>query len=351
MALGYTSSMATKEKPKIRGVFERDPGTDIWWIQYFANGKRKREKVGRRSDAIKLYQQRKTEIRAGAKMPKNLRLKGERVEDVIDRAIDWYRSHRPKSVRSAEIHLEAVKDALGHKVAADLSPQDVDAWISAHKEWSPGTKNRYKATLGRALQLEVVSGRLTRNVARLVTARREDNTRVRWLSDDEEARIVAAIKKRCPGQLPAFLVALHTGMRQGEQFSLQWDQVDLDRKRIFLERTKSGKNREIPMSETCHKLLTKLSKDKKNEWVFQASRRKGKLTNPRKWFINVLEAAKVTNLHWHDLRHTFCSRLVMRGIDILTVSKLAGHGEVSTTQRYAHLSPEHLAGAVNVLDR
>jgi site-specific recombinase XerD len=345
--------MATKKpKAKVRGVYEKEPGSEIWWIQYFANGQRKREKVGRRSDAISLYQQRQTEVRAGVKMPENIRVKGERLEAVLLRAIDWYESHKKATTcRSAKIHLNLAKAELGHHVASELTPQDVDRWITSHKEWSPGTKNRYKASLSRALQLAVVSGQLSRNVARLVTTRKEDNTRVRWVSDEEEKRIVTTIKKRCPLQLPAYLVAVHTGMRKGEQFKLKWSQVDLERKKIFLTLTKSGKNREIPMSETCHKILTELAKTKKNEYVFQATKREGNLTDPRKWFVNVLTEAKVTNLHWHDLRHTFCSRLVMRGVDILTVSKLAGHGDVSVTQRYAHLSPEHLAGAVNVLDK
>jgi hypothetical protein len=219
MATAPKNTAKKKEEPKSRGVFEKIPGSGIGWVRYFADGKKKREKVGRKSDAIALYQQRKSEIRAGVKLPSNLRRKGETLAVVIDRALVWYESHKPKSLRAAKTHLGAIKVDLASRVAADLTPGDVDAWIISHDSWSPATMNRYKATLGRALQLSLVSGHLQRNVARLVTARREDNTRVRWLKDDEEQRMVAAIQKNCPLQLSAFVVALHTGMRQSDGFA------------------------------------------------------------------------------------------------------------------------------------
>jgi hypothetical protein len=165
-----------RDEKQHRGVFEKKPGSGIWWIRYFASGQKKREKVGRKSDAIALYQRRKSEIRAGAKLPDNLRHKGETLGVVIDRAILWYTSHRPRSLRTASTHLNLIKTDLGHLVAADLTPDVVDQWVSGHTDWSAATKNRYKATFGRALQLAVVSGNLQRNAARLVTARREDNS-------------------------------------------------------------------------------------------------------------------------------------------------------------------------------
>ena len=75
-----------------------------------------------------------------------------------------------------------------------------------------------------------------------------------------------------------------------------------------------------------------------------------RLKDPRQWFETVLRDAKATNFHWRDLRHTFCSRLVMKGVDIRTVMELAGHKSISVTMRYAHLSPEHNQAAIEKLD-
>ena len=89
-----------RDEMQHRGVFEKEPGSGIWWIRYFANGQKKREKVGRKSDAIALYQRRKSEIRAGAKLSANLRQNVETLGAVIDRALLWYTSHRPRSFRT-----------------------------------------------------------------------------------------------------------------------------------------------------------------------------------------------------------------------------------------------------------
>jgi site-specific recombinase XerD len=348
--------MAIKKKKtekKHRGVYEKEPGSHIWWIRYQADGKIKREKVGRKQDAIDLYQERKSAIRAGVKLPANLRHKGETLGKIIDTAITWHESRGSKSLRTTRQQLRDIKAALGSRIAADLKPADVDSWLSAHDAWTPATKNRYKSALGKALQLAVVAGHLPRNVARLVTARAENNARVRWMRPEEEERVVKVMRESCPGQLPAFYVALNTGMRMSEQFGLTWDRVDFERRKLFLSTTKNGESREVPMNKTVLALLTDLHTAKTGPHVFPTERNYKEaraLLNPRQWFEIVLAEAKVENFHWHDLRHTFASRLVMKGIDLHTVSKLMGHKTLTVTQRYAHLSPEHNLAAVEVLD-
>jgi len=350
MAQKATKPRVVKTPVKSRGVFEKIKGSGIWWIRYFdANGQKHREKVGRKSDAISLYQQRKTEIRAGAKMPANLRRKGETLGTVLDRALAWYVSHRPKSVRSATTHLTAFKDSLGDRVAAELTPRDVDEWISSHTEWSPATMNRYKTTLSRALQVALVSGHLQRNVARLVTSRKEDNSRVRWLTDGEETKL---LKTMSPELTDIVLFAMDTGARKGEQFSLTWDSISFKRRAILLTKTKNGSDREIPMTDRCFEILERLHKDKSetHNRVFQARWTDAPLKNPRKAFDLAVQKAGIKDFHYHDLRHTFASRLVMVGVDLYTVSKLLGHSSIGTTQRYSHLSQERLAQAVSVLN-
>lgn len=71
--------------------------------------------------------------------------------------------------------------------------------------------------------------------------------------------------------------------------------------------------------------------------------------NCRHWFATCLRHAGITDFHWHDLRHTFASRLVMLGESLYTVSKLMAHANIAMTQRYAHLAPHHLQSAVDRL--
>ncbi len=360
--------MARKKEVKQRGVFEKEPGSGVWWIQFFADGQRKREKVGRKADAIKLYQTRKAEAMAGVKLPANMRYRGEKLAAVIDRALDWYKEHKPKAYRSAKTHLERVKADLGERIAADLTPNDVDMWLSrltrepgnGYKQTkdeplTQATKNRYKATLGRALQLAVKNGHLQRNVARLVEARKEHNLRERYLSPDEESRMVKVITRTCPAYLPAFVIALHTGMRSGEQFTMTWSMVDFESRKIRLPQTKNGKAHTVHLNQTAYSALQSLHGARpeacETNRVFLSARYKCEpLENPRQWFPDVCKDAGVDNLHWHDLRHTFASRLVQKGVSIQTVSKLANHSSIAVTMRYAHLASEQLEDAVSVLD-
>ncbi len=132
-------------------------------IRYFADGQKKREKVGRKSDAVALYQRRKSEVRAGTKLPANMRTQGIRLSEVIDRALEWYGSHRPKQLYDATIHLEAFREEFGGGVAESLTPDHIDLWLASHDEdWSPATMNRYKSSLSRALQLALASGHVTK---------------------------------------------------------------------------------------------------------------------------------------------------------------------------------------------
>ncbi len=360
--------MAKKKEVKQRGVFEKEPGSGVWWIQFFADGKRKREKVGRKSDAIDLYKVRKAEVMAGAKLPQNMRFKGEKLSKVIDDALDWYREHKPKQLRSAQTHLERVRADMGDRIAVDLTPQHVDDWLS-HLTREPGngykstkpepltqaTKNRYKATLGRALQLAVKNGHLQRNVARLVEQRKEHNTRERYLSPDEETRLVKVITEKYLAYLPAVVVALHTGMRQSEQFGMTWPMVDLEQRKIRLPQTKNGKPHTVHLNQTAYNALQSLKdarpSDCKTDRVFLSARYKCEpLENPSQWFPDACKDAKISNFHWHDLRHTFASRLVQKGVSIQTVSKLANHSSIAVTMRYAHLASEQLEDAVAMLD-
>ncbi len=79
---------------KARGVYEKVRGSGIWWIRYMGDSGIKREKVGRKSDATALYAQRKSEVRAGKKLPPNLRHKGASIRELAEDALTYSRRHK-----------------------------------------------------------------------------------------------------------------------------------------------------------------------------------------------------------------------------------------------------------------
>ena len=334
---------------KERGVFEKEPGSDIWWIRFKADGVEHREKVGWRGDAIKLYKIRKADILRGVKMPANMQDKGVKFSVLAQEAIDWYINHERRDIRNFKGRMKFILETFADWVADEIKPSDIDGWISSH-DWSPATKNRYKNVFGKTYKIALADGKVTSNPARLVEQRAENNARIRFLSEDEEKRLREAIKRRFPTHMPEFDVALHTGMRKSEQFSLEWPQVSLSRKRIRLERTKNGSDRDIPLNKTCQKVFEALHATRPHSGRIFLSRYGRDLNDPRAWFELALEEARVKNFRWHDLRHTFISRLIMKDVNLRTVQELAGHKTISMTTRYAHLAPEHNQAAIEKLD-
>jgi site-specific recombinase XerD len=177
----------------------------------------------------------------------------------------------------------------------------------------------------------------------------------RWLTGDEERELMKAVKGKLDGQLEdIIIVALHTGMSQEEILKLRRSDIDLKRKTLTTVRKKTRTPRTLPLNETVTALFHRRLKIKSitdSDYVFfnRAGNMfdAGKLKNQ---FIEAVKEAGIENFRFHDLRHTFATRLVQRGIDLYTVSKLLGHKDISTTQRYAHHYPESLRSGVDVLD-
>ena len=188
------------------------------------------------------------------------------------------------------------------------------------------------------------------NPARLVEQRPERNARIRFLSAEEELRLRQAIANRCPDHMPELDIGLNTGMRKGEQYSLEWTQVSFKRKRIQLDETKNGSGREMPMNKSCLVAVEALYIDRPHDGRVCQSKYGKDLNDSRAWFDRCVADACISNFTWHGLRHTFISRLIMAGVDLRTAQEFAGHKTISMTVRYAHLAPEHNQAAIDKLD-
>ena len=345
--------MALKKVPnKIRGVYEREVGTGVWWIRYEVDGKPKREKVGRRADAIALYQKRKSDVRVGIKLPDNLRTKAVSIGELGREAIQWYKDHLKRDLYTFTNRMQLIIRELGSRPADSVKPKELEDWLSGHSEWSPATKNRYKTVLSKAYQLALKSDRVIRNPARLVEHRSEGDGRIRYLQAEEEVRLRAAIQRRCRGHLPALVFALHTGLRKSEQFTLTWSDIDFDRRVIIVPHPKNDRSREVTMSDTCYQILRNLHESRPDDdLIFRSDRYKGQpIRDIKKAFDSAVTEAKIKDFTWHCLRHTFITRLVQAGVDLRTVQYLGGHQSLAMTGRYAHFSPGLNAAAVKRLD-
>ncbi|HME44484.1 MAG TPA: site-specific integrase [Syntrophorhabdales bacterium] len=145
---------------------------------------------------------------------------------------------------------------------------------------------------------------------------------------------------------PLLITALHTGVRRGELLALTWRDIDGKQRIIRIERSKNGEKRSIPISETLQGTLGAIKVRDISGKVFPIAVR-----SLRAAFDKTLEKARIEDFHFHDLRHTFATRLVQNGVDLYKVKELLGHKTIAMTMRYSHHYPESLRSSVEVLDR
>jgi integrase len=147
--------------------------------------------------------------------------------------------------------------------------------------------------------------------------------------------------------------ALNTGMHRGEIFGLEWRAVDLNRQVLVVMKSKNGEKRTVPLNSCLVGLLShKAAISEKNSFVFTTScGTRIDARNLTRAFYSALEKAEITNFRFHDLRHTFATRLAQAGVDLYKVQRLLGHKSPTMTQRYAHHSPESLREGVLILER
>jgi site-specific recombinase XerD len=310
--------------------------------------------VGTFGDAVNAYEENKARIRRGF-LATPAQTRGVRYGQLVDDALRLNKVSS-RDHRNFKQRLEVTREKFGHRVAESITPAEIGDWFAAmtdEREWAPATINRYRAAMSKAFKLGIQNRKINSNPARLVPQRKEPAGKIRFLTEDEERRLRAALKDR-PLCIPQLDVALHTGMRKSEQFSVTWDQVDFAQKYIHLSTTKNGSDRYVSLNSEALRVLRKLKETHARlrlpaDLTLFVSWQKKPMSDPREWFAAACEEAKIENVTWHTLRHTFASRLVMAGVDLKTVQELMGHKTIAMTARYAHLSPEHKLSALERL--
>jgi integrase len=146
---------------------------------------------------------------------------------------------------------------------------------------------------------------------------------------------------------------LNTGLREGELVNLSWkDGIDLLRKTVVVVESKNGEKRTIPMNKKIFEMLRRKSRVRPMHGrVFYWEKGSLNVYVIQYQFKKACRKAGIEDLHFHDLRHTFATRLIQAGVDLYTVQRLLGHKTPGMTQRYAHHSTESLRSSVEVLDK
>ena len=222
---------------------------------------------------------------------------------------------------------------------------------------SPASVNRYKETLSKAFSVAVNEYEwMPENPLAKIPDRKEPQGRVRYLTAEERAALLNACQAEGADLHALVVTALCTGARAGELLGLTWRDVDLERKRAILNRTKNDERRALSLAGPALELLRERAKVRRidTDLVFPAPAGEkplapGEKVRPfdyAKPFRDALDTAKIENFRFHDLRHTAASYLAMNGATTGEIAAVLGHKTLAMVKRYAHLSEQHVAGVV-----
>jgi integrase len=333
------------------GIYRRG---QVWWMSFTYKGKKYRESTETRDKKLaqRIYDKIKGEIAEGKWFE---RLPGEEktFREMMEKYLNEYASKKV-SAKSFQGYAKKPILYLGDYLLCEITPKIINEFkIKRVSEGvKPATVNRELATMKKAFNLAVKEWEWVReNPVLKVSMEKEENQRDRWLTLEEEERLL----KVCPDWLRELVIfALNTGMRLGEILSLEWKGVDLFRKTITIFKSKNKELRTIPINGIIFEILRNKSKVKsiKTNFVFYTPSHTMYLkTSVDHAFKKALEKAGIENFRWHDLRHTFATRLIQVGTDFYKVQRLLGHKTPAMTQRYAHHYPESLRDAVEILEK
>lgn len=267
-----------------------------------------------------------------------------------------------KSYQSIVSISKALTGFFGKRLLSDIDSDLIENYKQTRIEEKTyrGTK---RSPLRVNKELQVLSSVFTLALEKeLITTRPKvalfqvSSERERYLTPGEETKLMAALND---SQWIKNIVtmALNTGMRRGEIFSLQWFDVNFEREAIHVRQTKSGKDRLVPMNSTVRAMLVSLQKS--SSYVFPSPKTGQRLIDIKKGFMMAVLSAGLKDFRFHDLRHTAATRMAAGGADAFTLCSIFGWSDIRMALRYTHAmndakrdAVENMAGkAIRVVRR
>lgn len=302
-------------------------------------------------------------------------------EFIAEHYAPWAKANQKAGQATVDALLACFGDFYDRELRS-LSAFDVERFKAKRlkAKRKPATVNRdldrIRSVFSRAVEWGFLTDHPLKTVKR---AKGADNSRVRYLTAEEERRLRAALAAREAARrasrerynawhvargseglaqwpadgftdhlAPLVLVAMNTGLRRGELFGLAWADVNLPAKLVTVTagNAKSRKARHVPLNAEAVDVLTRWKAQGDGSRLVYPGAGGGRLTNVNKSWDGLVTDAELTDFRFHDLRHDFASKLVMAGVDLNTVRELLGHADIAMTLRYSHLAPDKLSDAV-----
>ena len=317
-----------------------------YWIEYYLNGKRTRERIGRSKKAAEnRFREIQTAKAEGRHINKN---KNSLVN--LGNLRDWYLDlpevMQKRSFRHIQTSINIVVGHVGQKLTlSQLGPEDIEKFrkirLRENTLWGrpakPATVNRNVANFRAMLNRAVDYGKLEINPIGRIKQLEENNIRERVLSQDEFERLLS----NCHGEIKGcVLIAYYLPMRQEEIINLTWEEIDFTHGfiRLGANRTKTKTVRSIPMHPKIIYYLQCLPRPLKGGFVFSKRR------FPKKAYYKAVKETGLENFTFHDLRHCAMNNLRLAGNDHFVIKKASGAKTDSAFKRYNLVTEEEMKG-------
>lgn len=327
-----------------------------FYIKFYENGKRYMRKVGTSSQGYT------AQMVANLKAEKMNIVTEYTFEQLYNNFIEWAKLNKKTWHDDENRYRLYIKDVLGNQLVSNISTSTINKLILSIKSkgkqngnpYAPQTIKHILLIIKRIYNFNIKNGIITiNNPANNVQLEKHDNTRISYLYDDEISRMFEYLdsSKEWSNDKALIKFAFFTGLRKSELFSLTWNNVDIDNKRIFLYDTKGGKNESIIITDNALQVLLSI-RDKcgDDSFVFP-SKNGGRRNDIKKLWKRIKKAANIrSEIRFHDIRHTF-GTLATATIPVKVVQKMMTHKDIKTTLRYAHIQEKEMIDAANNLSQ
>ena len=331
----------------------------VWYISTMVNGRQVRisTRTTDRKLAQRIHDKVVGQIAEGKWFEGSLG-KRKTFKELADRYLQEHSIPKKASSERDLSSLSHLTPFFGTRLLAVISPKLIYEYKNKRRSEgaSPSTINREIALMKHAFNLALREWEWVReNPVLRVSMEKEPPSRDRWLTCGEEDSVLSV----SPPWLKEIVVfAIESGCRREEILSLTWKDVDIFKKVVTIFAKKTGDRRTIPLTARAFDILkskekarTKRRSIKREDFVFPHPGRQKVNFHTLRWaFEKALEKAKIEGFRFHDLRHTFASRLAQQGVDPYTIQKLMGHKTFTTTARYAHHYSESLRSGIKSLE-
>ncbi len=335
------------------GLYKRG---SFWWMRFSFQGKqiRRSTETSDKKLAERIYHKVLGELAQGDWLERS---PGE--EKTLSELFEKYLTEHSKPNKSEKSWIRdkgmmaRILKEFGDVTLVEVSARQISEYKARRRTEgaSAATVNKELSFLRHVFEMAVVWEWIESNPAARIPREKVKNRMERWLTQDEEERLLNA----CPEWLRDMVIfSLNTGFRQNEMLSLTWNQIDLNRKVILFWEQKNNGRDTVPINDATVELLKKIRKIRSlsSTHVFLTSAGTSFIArNLVRSFSITLEKAGIENFRWHDLRHTFATRLIHAGVDLYTVQRLGRWRSLSMVMRYAHHSVESLRTGMEAVNR